>query len=255
MAKIRINKALAAAGAASRRGAEDLVRAGRVKVNGRVVTDLATQVDPGRDKIQLDGRSLKVEGQGYYYLYHKPRGEVCTMEDDRGRPCTGTVCAALRGRPRPVGRLDRDSEGLLLLTNDGELANRLTHPRYGIRKQYRVTISPALRDEDAARMVKSVDLDDGPARFVGVTLLEHGGDRSRLEITLDEGRNRLIRRVCETLGYTVRRLKRIRLGTLALGSLKLGENRQLSAAEVAGLKQHLKMENDERKGQGRKSKR
>jgi len=223
-----------------------------VKVNGKVVTDLATQVDPSCDRIELKGRKLKIEEQGYYYIYHKPRGEICTMEDDRDRPCTGKVCAELRGRPRPVGRLDRESEGLLLLTNDGEIANRLTHPRYGIRKQYRVTISPALRDEDATTMVKSVELEDGPARFLGVSLVEAARDRSRLEITVDEGRNRLIRRVCEQLGYSVKRLKRMRLGTLALGSLKLGETRQLSAAEVSDLKQHLKMEQEEKKGKGRR---
>ena len=242
MPKVRINKALAAAGAGSRRGVEELVRAGRIRVNGQTVTDLACQVDPARDQIELDGRRLKVEAQSYYYIYYKPRGEVCSLEDERGRPCTGTVCQGLKGRPRPVGRLDRESEGLLLLTNDGEVANRLTHPRYGVHKQYRVTVSPVLADPDAQRMVNGVQLEDGPARFVGINLVEDAGDRSRIEVTLDEGRNRLIRRVCEHLGYTVRRLKRQRQGTLTLGRLKPGEHRQLSAAEVADLRRHLKLE-------------
>lgn len=242
MTKVRINKALAAAGVASRRGAEELIRAGRVKLNGRVVTDLATMVDPADDRLVVDGKRLRINTEHVYYLYHKPRGEVCTLKDELGRRCVGDVVSKLRGNPRPVGRLDRDSEGLLVLTDDGELAQRLTHPRYNVNKLYRVTVAPALRDQDAQRMTKGVELEDGPARFVGVALVEAEAGRSRLEITVDEGRNRLIRRVCEALEYRVLRLKRVRLANLALGRLRLGETRQLSAAEVAALKQQVGLE-------------
>lgn len=244
---MRINRALAMAGVASRRAAEQLVLAGRVRINGQVVRELATQVDSSRDRIELDGRSLKL-AQSVYFLFHKPRGIVCTLSDERGRPCLDEVCAKLPGRPRPVGRLDRASEGLLLLTNDGELAHRLTHPRYGIVKEYQVTISPGIRDRDAKQMVSGVSVpalegeSTAPAKFDGIELLELQGpgpgnrERSRLRILVSEGRNRIIRRVCETLGYQVLRLKRVRLGPLRLGSVKLGESRPLSSDEVFQLR-------------------
>jgi pseudouridine synthase len=204
-------------------------------------------VDSSRDRIELDGRSLK-PAQNVYFLFHKPRGIVCTLSDERGRPCLDEICARLPGKPRPVGRLDRASEGLLLLTNDGELANRLTHPRYGVVKEYQVTISPGIRDRDAKQMVAGVSVPalEGEsaalAKFEGIELLEMQGpgpgsrDRSRLRVLVSEGRYRIIRRVCEALGYQVLRLKRVRLGPLRLGSVKLGESRPLSADEVFQLR-------------------
>jgi 23S rRNA pseudouridine2605 synthase len=138
-----------------------------------------------------------------------------------------------------VGRLDRASEGLLLLTNDGEVALRLTHPRYGVQKEYQVTVSPRLTDAQARQMVAGVTLEDGPARFIGIELLAQEEDRSRLQVVVEEGRNRLIRRVCEALGYRVLRLKRLKLGVLALGKLQPGETRQLSMAESDNLRRAL----------------
>lgn len=239
MAKMRINRALAAAGVASRRGAEDLVRAGRVRLNGQVVANLATWVDVARDQLTLDNRPLSVKTDHYYYLYYKPRNIICTMKDERGRQCVGETCRPLAGHPRPVGRLDRDSEGLLLLTNDGELAHRLIHPSFGVNKQYQVSVEPALRDDHASQLVGGIKLDDGPARALDVALKDRTRERSVLIVTVAEGRNRLVRRMLETLGYRVKRLKRLRLGTLALGRLKPGETRQLGGKEIRALRQQL----------------
>jgi 23S rRNA pseudouridine2605 synthase len=239
MTKLRINRALAQAGVASRRGAETLIRAGRVKVNGKAVTDLATTVDTASDVLTLDGKRLSFAKKYHYYMMHKPRGVVSTMQDERGRPCVGDSCRELTGNVSPVGRLDRASEGLLLLTDDGELAHRLTHPRYEVSKHYRVTITPALRDADGARLVAGVELDDGMARLLEIVLESSDGERSRLVVTVGEGRNRLIRRIFEQLGYSVRRLKRVQLGSLSLGKVALGEIRALRPAEVRELKRSV----------------
>ncbi len=239
MAKMRINRALAAAGVASRRGAEELVRAGRVRLNGRLVANLATWVDVDRDQLTLDNKPLRISTDHCYYLYYKPRNIICTMKDERGRQCVGETCRALRGRPRPAGRLDRDSEGLLLLTDDGELAHRLVHPRYGVRKQYQVSIEPPLEDEHAVQLVSGITLADGPARALEVALRQSTRERSVLVVTVAEGRNRLVRRMLEQLGYRVRRLKRLRLGALALGRLKPGETRQLGGKEISALRRQL----------------
>lgn len=241
MTKVRINRALAGAGVASRRGAEALLRAGRVKLNGAVVTDLATQVDPAKDKLEVDGKRVK-QTPLVYYLFYKPRGMISTMSDERGRECVGTVCAKLTGSPRLAGRLDRESEGLMLLTSDGEAANRLVHPRYGLPRDYQATVSPQLADTDAERLVAGLRLEDGPGRFVGITLMAEEPGRSRLQVVITEGRNRFIRRMFGTLGYEVLRLKRLRLGPLQLGRLKPGEWRQLGSVEVASLRQALKLD-------------
>jgi 23S rRNA pseudouridine2605 synthase len=241
MATMRINRALALAGVASRRGAEELVRAGRVSLNGAVVQDLSTQVNIGKDMLALDGKPLKLIQKLSYYAYFKPRGIVSTLKDELGRPALDEVCSALPGRPKPVGRLDRSSEGLLILSSDGELANRLTHPRYGVRKEYQVTVSPKLADADAQRATSGVELEDGPARFEGIELVGDEHDRSRLRVVVTEGRNRLIRRLFEALGYETLRLKRVRMGAVALGKLEPGQTRALSADEVMQLKKLVKM--------------
>jgi 23S rRNA pseudouridine2605 synthase len=240
MLTLRINRAIASTGLASRRGAEALIRAGRVSVNGAVVTALALTVDLERDVITVDGRELR-PARLVYFLYHKPRGLITTTSDERGRPCVGDVCRALPGSPRPVGRLDRPSEGLLLLTNDGQLAQRLTHPRYGITKDYRVTVEPRLTERHARQLVDGITLDDGPARLQGIELRGAAGPRSRLLVTVQEGRYRLIRRVFAALGYDVKRLKRTRIGSLSLRGLPLGGTRPLSAREVAELRRQLKL--------------
>jgi len=236
----RINRALALAGVASRRKAEQYIRDGRVAVNGRVVKDLATVIDTSADSLAVDGKPLILDREHRYYLYYKPRGVVSTMSDVSGRACVGDAIGDLAGAPRPVGRLDRRSEGLLLLTNDGELANQLAHPRYGVHKEYHVTVSPLLKERDAEQMTSGVPLADGEARFVGMRLLGQTRDRTRLAVVVDEGRNKLVRRVFGYFGHDVLRLKRVRLGSLPLGPLKPGEIRRLSASEVAQLRQSLK---------------
>jgi 23S rRNA pseudouridine2605 synthase len=240
MPKMRINRALAAAGVASRRGAEELVLAGRVSINGVKVDQLATQVDPERDQIMLDGKVLKAAAPAYY-LFYKPRGMVATAKDERNRSCVGDICKDLAGAPQPVGRLDRASEGLMLLTNDGAVALRLSHPRYGITKEYLVTVQPQLTDRDARHLTAGIELDDGPAVFVGITLRSQEAGRSRLAVTVAEGRYRIIRRALEKLNYEVLRLKRTRLGGLTLGELKPGETRPLTAPEVRELRRALKI--------------
>ena len=251
MPRIRINRALAAAGVASRRKVESLVRAGRIKLNGITVDNLAAQVDLEQDRLTLDGKRLNL-ATNVYYLYYKPRGIISTQHDERGRPCVGDICGTLKGTPHPVGRLDRPSEGLMLLTNDGEVANRLMHPRYGNTKEYRVTVEPCLSPKDANQMTAGVELSDGRARFDEVLLSEgkgrrkqmqvpaqEPGNRSALRITVSEGRNRLIRRVCGALGYKVKRLKRTRLGPLKLSRLAVGDVRELTDREAANLRKAL----------------
>jgi len=235
MPRIRINRALASSGVASRRGAEALVRGGRVRLNGQVVTDLATTVDPARDKLMLDGRALKLQPPAYY-AFHKPRGLVATMHDENGRPCVGDVCRGLPGAPRPVGRLDRTSEGLLLLTNDGGLAHRLMHPRYSVQKEYQATVEPRLTDRHARQLVSGVQLPDGMARFATVALRQVEGQRSRLSVVATEGRHHLVRRAFAALGYEVLRLKRVRVGGLTLGKLAPGQSRSLTSPEVRELR-------------------
>jgi len=239
MTGLRINRALAQAGVASRRRAETLVRAGRVKLNGKVVRNLAVRVDPAHDQLSLDGWPLKL-APFVYFLYHKPRGVICTHHDERGRPCVGDICRQLPGVPRAVGRLDRPSEGLMLLTNDGEVALRLSHPRYGVTKEYQVTVAPPLKQRDAARLVKGLTLNDGPGRFDELVLLAVDQNRSRLQVVISEGRQRFIRRMFEHMEYEVKRLRRVRLGPLRLGQLKPGDVRAMGlATEVRALRQAL----------------
>jgi 23S rRNA pseudouridine2605 synthase len=253
MAKVRINRALATAGLASRRGAEALVLAGRVKLNGQVVSDLATVVDLASDKLEVDGKRLKPQPLTYY-LYYKPRGVISTMQDEAGRACVGGVCAGLPGNPRLAGRLDRESEGLMLLTSDGEAAQRLAHPRYGVTREYQVTVSPVLSDPDAQRLVAGLMLEDGPGRFQGMTLTAVESGRCRLLVVINVGRNRFIRRMFAMLGYEVLRLKRLRLGPLLLGKLNPGDTRQLGAAEAAGLRQLLQLDGKQAPPRRRKDK-
>jgi pseudouridine synthase len=235
MGRVRINKALADAGLGSRRKVEELIRAGRVQLNGQTVTELATRVAPGRDKLRVDGKPVKLSRVEATFMYYKPRGMISSLHDERGRPCLRELCDSLPGVVRPVGRLDRDSEGLLLLTTDGELAHKLMHPGFRVTKSYRVTIKPRFMDEHGEALAAGIILADGPARFLSIALTAEEQDRSRLEVVVDEGRNRLVRRMFEACGYEVRRLLRTQLGPLQLGNLRPGEHRQLNSAEVREL--------------------
>ncbi|HEY8426362.1 MAG TPA: pseudouridine synthase [Limnochordales bacterium] len=240
--RVRLHKWLAQAGVASRRAAEALIRQGRVAVNGQTVTAMGWTIDPSRDRVTVDGRPVEppAGGEGLVYvLLHKPRGLVSTARDERGRP-TVVDWVRSRGGPQvrlfPVGRLDLDSEGLLLLTNDGELAYALTHPSRQVPKTYHVTVRGAITEDALRRLRQGVELEDGPARAASLRLIRRSQDGGELAITLHEGRKRQVRRMCQAVGLTVRRLVRVRLGPLSLGTLAPGEWRLLRPDEVARLR-------------------
>ncbi|HWF51331.1 MAG TPA: pseudouridine synthase [Solirubrobacteraceae bacterium] len=228
---MRLGKFLATAGLASRRGAEEVIRAGRVTVAGAVVTDPARDVGPG-DAIAVDGAPVKTAQGRVVYAVNKPAGVVSTARDPQRRPTV--VSLAPKGvRLYPVGRLDIDTTGLILLTNDGELAHRLTHPRYEVPKAYRAVVwRPPVRERELRALRDGVELDDGPSLPARVERLA----ADTLEITLREGRKRQVRRMCEAVGHRVRRLERVRFGPLELGSLREGECRELTAEEVSALR-------------------
>jgi 23S rRNA pseudouridine2605 synthase len=224
---VRLAKYLAHAGAASRRASEEIVRSGRVTINGHPVRDPATNVTE-TDRIELDGTPLEKEPRVVYIL-NKPKGVVSTASDTHGRP---TVTDLIGGSKRlyPVGRLDQDTTGLILITNDGELANRLLHPSYEVPRTYRAKVKGALTDNDLSRLRAGIDLEDG--RTAPADARRVGND---IELTIHEGRKRQVRRMFDALGKPVVDLERIALGPLRLEGLKRGEHRQLTPAEVEAL--------------------
>jgi 23S rRNA pseudouridine2605 synthase len=233
--KERLQKLIAAAGLASRREAERWVSAGRVTVNGEPAV-LGDSADPSCDRIEVDGRPLLIVERKYYVLLNKPVGYVTTLSDPEGRPVVTELVRDVPARLHPVGRLDLTTEGLLLLTNDGELTHRLAHPRHEVEKTYLVRLRGALSAAARRQLAEGVMLEDGltaPARVENVRVT---GSHTWLEITIREGRNRQVRRMCEAVGHSVSRLKRIRLAFLELGALPAGKYRLLSVEEVARLK-------------------
>jgi 23S rRNA pseudouridine2605 synthase len=229
----RVQRSIARAGIASRRAAEDLIREGRVRINGRVA-ELGDRVDPDRDEVSVDGGAVPLHPDLRYFALNKPAGVTTTMRDPHA---TRSLAALLPPGPRvvPVGRLDRESEGLLLLTNDGALAHRLQHPRYGVEKEYLAEVEGSLSRTSARRLVRGVELDDGPARALRATIVETAPARSAVSVVMGEGRKREVRRMLAALGHPVRRLVRVRLGSLVLRDLAPGEVRPLSPEEVAAL--------------------
>jgi 23S rRNA pseudouridine2605 synthase len=225
---MRLARYLAHAGIASRRASEALIGSGRVAVAGEIVTDPARDVDEGR-AVTLDGRPVRPEPREVW-MVNKPVGVVSTARDDRGRPTVVEMVPSER-RLYPVGRLDADSEGLILLTNDGDLANRLAHPRYEVERTYRIGLAGPIREEGLRRLRQGVELDDGRTATARVRRL---GERE-LEITIREGRNRQVRRMVEAVGNRVLALRRVSLGPLALGRLAPGSARRLRPAEVKAL--------------------
>lgn len=233
----RLQKILAAAGLGSRRACEAIILAGRVKVNGQAVDELPVLVDPQRDKVQVDGRRIALTTiKKVYYLLNKPRGVVCTNSDPAGRPKAIDLLKTVKERVFCVGRLDADSEGLLLLTSDGELAQRLTHPRHGVAKTYQATVAGRVEGKTLETLQKGFWVAGGRTRASTVKLVYRSRDRSVLNITLREGRNRQVRRMLASLGHRVRRLKRIALGRMTIHGLSVGRYRRLTAAEVAYLR-------------------
>ena len=237
MRDVRIQKVLAEQGVCSRRAAEQLIREGRVKLNGRPVT-VGDKMDTLKDLLTVDGQKVYVpkKSEKYYYMMYKPRGYITTTNDERGRKTVMDLIADVPVRVYPVGRLDKDSEGLLLLTNDGDFANLLTHPSHGVSKLYRVTVRPDVSDEQAAKMSAGVMLDGRMTLPATVLVLEKQDGRVVLQITIQEGRNRQVRRMCEAVGLEVARLKRTSVGPLKLGMLQPGQWRELRPGEVAALR-------------------
>jgi 23S rRNA pseudouridine2605 synthase len=227
---MRLAKYLAAAGVASRRAAEELIRSGDVSVNGEPVLDPAHDVTP-TDRISLAGQAVRAEAERVVYAVNKPAGVVSTASDPQQRR---TVVSLVPSQLRlyPVGRLDIDTTGLILLTNDGELAHRLTHPRFEVDKVYRAVVANApVRERALRRLRAGVELEDGRTAPARVRRLRHDA----LELTIHEGRKRQVRRMCEAVGHPVRHLERIRFGPLELGALGPGQSRRLTAAEVQAL--------------------
>jgi len=234
--KERLQKILSKAGLASRRHAEELITEGRVKVNGAVVTSLGFKADPQRDHISLDGKPIGKLDSKVYLLLNKPRGCVTTLEDPLGR---STVRDFIRGEKRmvkPVGRLDFDAEGLLILTNDGDLQQRLTHPRYGIPRTYLVKLRGVPDPAAIRKLSDGIRLEDGVTLPAKARLVEKLKRNSWMRLTVHEGRNKLIKRMCTAISHPVIRLKRVRYGPLTLGNLKPGNYRYLTPKEIKELK-------------------
>jgi len=231
----RLQKLLAASGICSRRQAEALIAAGRVTVNGRIAT-LGEQADPHQDTVLVDGRPLRREEPPCYLLMHKPVGVVTSRHDPRGRPVVTDLLRDVPARVYPVGRLDLTTSGLLLLTNDGALAHRLMHPSHEVTKTYLVRVRGALTAEQARRLEQGIELDDGMTAPAQVANVRSSGSHTWFELSLHEGRNRQVRRMCAALGLPVSRLMRIRYAFLTLEGLAPGEHRHLSAAEITRLR-------------------
>ncbi|MDP9296059.1 MAG: rRNA pseudouridine synthase [Actinomycetota bacterium] len=229
----RVQRSLARAGYGSRRACEELVRGGRVRINGEPAT-LGDRVDPETDVVEVDGGRVVTDPNSRTFALHKPAGVVSSLSDPQGRP-------DLRGflpedtRVVPVGRLDLETEGLLLLTGDGELANRLMHPRYGVEKEYLAEVEGTPTGKQVASLRHGVELEDGPARPRSIRVVDGAGTRAALRIVMVEGRNREIRRMLAAVGLPVRRLVRVRVGSVRLGTLPAGELREITGEELSGL--------------------
>ena len=233
MAQERLQKYLSECSVASRRKAEELIKQGKVKVNGRIA-QIGDKIDPKKDTVTVSGKKVVAVKQKYYIMLNKPRGYVTTMSDELGRKCVAELVQDVGVTVYPVGRLDRDSEGLLLLTNDGAFANAVMHPRKHVPKTYRVTVRSSINDAQIQKLETGIDIEgDGRDTLPAtVRVLEKSAGRSVFEITIYEGRNRQIRKMCEQVSLDVIRLKRNAVGSVKLGMLKVGKWRELTEDEV-----------------------
>ena len=234
--KIRLQKILADCGVASRRKAEELIAQKQVKVNGRVA-QVGDKADPKRDHITVAGQKIETSNRQkhYYILLHKPRGYVSTMSDERGRKCVAELVEDVPARVYPVGRLDRESEGLLLMTNDGNFANTISHPSRHVSKTYRVTVRPSITEEQLVQFQVGMEIDGKKTAPADVRVISQEPNRVVLEIVLHEGRNRQIRKMCEQVGLEVARLRRTAIGPVKLGMVQQGQWRELTNEEVKRL--------------------
>ncbi|MED4728750.1 pseudouridine synthase [Aneurinibacillus migulanus] len=232
----RLQKIMAQAGVASRRKCEELIVSGRVKVNGVIIQELGYKADAARDEIEVDGKKIARENH-VYFLLNKPTGYITSVTDPQGRKTVLDLMEGIEERIYPVGRLDYDTSGLLLLTNDGEFANRITHPRHELDKVYEAIVKGRMEEEALIRLRQGIELEDGmtaPADAVRLRFNEKS-KTTLIQLTIHEGRNRQVRRMCEAVGYPVRRLKRVRLAFLTLEGVPEGGYRPLTAEEVTRL--------------------
>jgi 23S rRNA pseudouridine2605 synthase len=232
----RLQRLLARAGYGSRRSCEELIVQGRVTLNGSVAT-LGDRADPLEDEIRVDGLEVNLDPNVKYYAFHKPAGVVTTMRDPQGRQDISAFVPEEGPRIFPVGRLDRDTEGLLLLMNDGDLANALTHPRFGVEKEYLAEVEGVPTPKHLGRLRRGVELEDGHARAKSARVAGRSGDRGAVRLVMTEGRKREVRRLLAAVGLPVTRLVRVRVGAVRLGGLPPGEHRELTHDEVIALKQ------------------
>jgi 23S rRNA pseudouridine2605 synthase len=232
---IRLQKVLASAGVASRRAAEELIAAGRVSVDGEVVRVQGTRIDPERAVVRVDGERIPVAPGQVYLAVNKPEGTVSTMSDPEGRPCIGDMVSDRPERLFHVGRLDIETEGLILVTNDGEAAHRLAHPSFEVPKVYRAVVTGHVPRDLAGRLQQGIELDDGPVRVDQFRLIDQVGQQAQVELTIHAGRNRVVRRLMDEVGLPVRRLVRLQFGPIRLGRLRPGGVRLLSRAEQGAL--------------------
>ncbi|MGZ4600844.1 pseudouridine synthase [Oryzihumus sp.] len=232
---VRLQKLLAAAGVGSRRTCENLIAAGRVEVDGQVVTELGVRVDPVRQTVHVDGERVQLDESRLYLAFNKPLGVVSTMSDDLGRPSVGDYVMNRKERLFHVGRLDADTEGLLLLTNDGDLAHRLQHPAYGVPKTYLAQVPGPVARDVGKRLRAGIDLEDGPVKVDSFKLVDSAPGKALVEVILHEGRKHVVRRLLEAVGHPVITLVRTDVGPIHLGDLKPGRIRALSRDEVGKL--------------------
>jgi 23S rRNA pseudouridine2605 synthase len=232
---VRLQKVLAQAGVASRRAAEELIAAGRVSVDGEVVREMGRRVDPITAVVHVDGSRVVLRDDLVHLALNKPRGMLSTMSDERGRPCVGDLVAGRGDRLFHVGRLDADTEGLLLLTNNGELGHRLTHPSFEVQKTYLAEVAGQVPRDLGRRLRDGVELEDGPVRVDRFRLVDSLPGRTLLELVLHEGRKHVVRRLLEEVGHPVQRLVRTAIGEVKLGTQRPGRLRPLTTAEVGAL--------------------
>ena len=232
--KVRLQKFLAESGVASRRKSEELIESGKVKVNGHVAS-IGDKINPKRDTVTVSGKKIVKQTEHTYIVLHKPRGFITTMSDEMDRKCVAELIKDVKCRVFPVGRLDKDSEGMLLFTNDGDFANALTHPTKHVPKTYRVTVRPSISEDQLTALTEGIIIDDRKTAPAEVHVVTKEENRVVLEIILYEGRNRQIRKMCEEVGLEVARLKRTAIGSIKLGMLKQGSWRHLTDDEVRKL--------------------
>lgn len=231
----RLQKYLASCGVASRRMSEEIIKSGRVAVNGQIVTEMGVKIKIGTDKVTVDGKDITPEEEHVYLMLNKPDGYVTTAHDPQGRPTVLDLVAEVPQRVFPIGRLDVDTEGLLFLTNDGELAYRLTHPKFAVTKVYHALVTGKPSEDKLDRMRNGLKLEDGMTKPCTVKVIRRYNHKTMLEITISEGRNRQVRRMCQAIGNPIIELERVKIENIELSQVKRGQYRKLTLEELAPL--------------------